>query len=61
LSLKGFHVVFVAAALALTGWLGWWAWQTGRTGWVAAAAAAAVGLVVSGVWFLRKMRGVSYL
>ena len=61
MSLKAFHVVFVLAALALAGWMAAWAWQAGRTGWVAVAAAAAVALVVYGIWFLRKMRGVSYL
>lgn len=68
MSLKAFHVVFIAAALVLAGWTGWWSWnhwQSGAGGgWLAlalACVAAMVGLVVYGVWFLKKTRGVSYL
>jgi hypothetical protein len=68
MSLKAFHVVFIAAALVLAGWTGWWSWsqwQSGAEGgWLALAAACAaamVGLVVYGIWFLEKTRGVSYL
>jgi hypothetical protein len=68
MSLKAFHVVFVAAAILLAGWTGWWAWQRwaagdggGWLGLAAACAAAVVGLVVYGAWFLRKTKGVSYL
>ena len=62
MSLKLFHVVFVAAALALALWTGVWALGEGGAVWLAACCfAVAAGLVVYGVWFLRKMRGVSYL
>jgi hypothetical protein len=68
MSLKAFHVVFIAAALVLAGWTGRWSWnqwQSGAEGgWLALAAACAaamVALVVYGVWFLKKTRGVSYL
>lgn len=68
MSLKAFHVVFIAAALVLAGWTGWWSWdrwQAGAGGGSLALAvtcgAALVALVVYGAWFLRKTRGVSYL
>lgn len=62
MSLKLFHVVFIAAALALALWTGMWALGEGSAVWLAVASfAAAAGLVVYGAWFLRKMRGVSYL
>ena len=68
MSLKAFHVVFVAAALALSGWTGWWSWARWQAGdgggWLAmalACGAAMVALVVYGIWFLKKTRGVSYL
>ncbi len=68
MSLKAFHVFFVCASIILT--LGFAAWSTQaylQTG----AAESLVMSVVSfcgalllgwyGVWFLRKLRGVSYL
>lgn len=68
MSLKAFHVVFIAAALVLAGWTAWWSWGRWATGdggsWLALAAAcgaAVVALVVYGAWFLRKTREVSYL
>lgn len=62
MSLKLFHVVFVAAALVLALWTGVWALGEGGALWLAVCCfVAAAGLVVYGVWFLRKMRGVSYL
>lgn len=67
MSLKAFHVAFIAASILLSGWVAWWA--TGRArgeggGWwllAGGGAAAAVALAVYGVWFLRKTRGMSYL
>lgn len=68
MSLKGFHIVFVTLstllALAFAGW-SFRLWSHGGGGLYlalsVAAAVAAVGLVVYGVWFLRKMKDVSSL
>jgi hypothetical protein len=68
MSLRLFHIVFIAAAIVLAAWTGWWSWARYAAGigpgwaWLAAACAAAVvGLAVYGVWFLEKTRGVSFL
>jgi hypothetical protein len=66
MSLKAFHVIFMAAAVLLSIGLGVWSLDQRAQGqpgaWVAYAAAAfvvALGLVAYEVWFLRKTRKVS--
>ena len=66
MSLKGFHVVFICAAVLLAVGLGLWSLdqrQHGRPGeWLVYAVASfvvALGLVGYEVWFLKKMRRVS--
>jgi hypothetical protein len=68
MSLKAFHVVFVASSVMLC--LVFAAWAFGRyqqagmasdLGWSIGSVAAAVGLVVYGGYFLRKLRNISYL
>lgn len=68
MSLKAFHVVFISAATLLLTGFGAWAVRAylhaAGAGYLAmgiAALAAAVALVVYGVWFLKKMKDVSYL
>ena len=68
MGLKAFHIVFILASIALAVGFGLWAArdfaQSGS--WVSLAlgvssfAGSAV-LVVYGVWFLRKLKGVGYL
>lgn len=68
MSLKAFHVAFVAistlGALAFAVWCMRYAAAGAGGGYYALAAgsvAAAVALVVYGVWFLKKTKNVSYL
>lgn len=61
MSLRFFHVVFIIASMGLTLWMGVWALGQGGGGWTAVAVAcfaAFAGLVVYGVWFVRKTRGL---
>ncbi len=67
-SLKGFHVFFIAISLILT--LGFGVWEirdyaeAGKRASLylgAGSFAVALLLAVYGVWFLRKLRGVSYV
>ncbi len=65
MSLKHIHVVFIAAATALSVVFGAWCWAQwkadGGVGMLIGAggsAATAVGLLVYGRWFLLKMRGM---
>ena len=65
MSLKHIHVVFIAAATALSVVFGAWCYAQWKSDGGAAmlagtagSAAAALGLLVYGRWFLVKMRGV---
>lgn len=67
MSLKAFHVAFVAistlGAIAFALWCLRHAPAAGSAYYAMGAASAllAVALVVYGVWFLKKMKNVSYL
>lgn len=68
MSLKAFHVVFVAASVVLMTFLSGWgfvSYQETRSSeylvWSLCAACAVVGLLVYGRFFLRKLRDVSFL
>jgi len=68
MSLKAFHIVFVAASVILMAFLTGWsflAYQETHAAdylvWSLCAACSVVGLVVYGRFFLRKLRNISYL
>jgi len=68
MSLKAFHVVFIAASASLAGVMAAWAlgnWRSGGGGsdlaWGVGSAMAALALVGYGVAFVRKLRHISYL
>lgn len=68
MSLKAFHIVFVIASVVLGLGFGIWAIvqfaHAGSAAMMALGIASlvfAVGMVVYGVWFLRKLKNVSYL
>lgn len=60
MSLKAVHLLFIVLSALLSAGLGWWAWE--RYPLMAGACAVlAVGLAVYGVWFVKKLKDVSYL
>jgi hypothetical protein len=68
MTLKAFHVVFIALATVTAAGFGVWSLHAfltqrgiGNLLLGALSLAVAVGLVVYGVWFLKKMKDVSYL
>ena len=68
MSLKAFHIVFVAASVVLMAFLSGWrflAYQethsTEYLVWSSCAAGSVVGLVIYGRFFLRKLRNISFL
>ncbi len=67
MGLKTFHIVFIVVSTLLCAFLGAWSIQRfsadGDVGGLAigiGSLAAAVVLVVYGVWFLRKLKHVSF-
>lgn len=68
MSLKAFHVVFIIASFALALGFGFWAlreWRAGEGGGYAAmgiaSLAIAAAIIPYSIWFLRKLKRVSYL
>jgi hypothetical protein len=68
MSLKAFHVVFIAASLLLTLGFGVWGVRDHAATGNAMSLYLGVGsfivsalLAVYGVWFLRKLRNISYV
>jgi hypothetical protein len=68
MSLKALHVLFITASTLLALGVAVWAFRTwsagagaGYLGLAGGSALFAVALVVYGAWFLKKMKGVSYL
>ncbi len=68
MSLKAFHIFFIVVSIALCVGLGIWTTQDfARSGSFAHLALgvgsfiASILLACYGVWFLRKLKGVSYL
>ena len=68
MSLKAFHVFFIVVSMALCVGLGVWATQdfarSGSGVHLALGVGSFIGSILLawyGVWFLRKLKGVSYL
>lgn len=68
MSLKAFHVVFIAVSILFCGFFALWAIDAlvhgggaVYAGYAAGGAAAGVGLAVYGPWMLKKLRNESYL
>ncbi len=68
MSLKAFHIFFIVVSMVLCVGVGVWATQDfGRSGsWGhltlgVGSFAGSIALACYGVWFLRKLKGVSYL
>lgn len=68
MSLKAFHIVFMTASILLALVFGGWTFSQYRAGGGPLLLAASVGCLVAAIgmfayalWFLRKLRNVSYL
>jgi membrane protein YdbS with pleckstrin-like domain len=61
MSLKAFHLIFVTLLTSLSFGCAAWAFQAGNTFWGVAAALTGVLVIVYGVYFLKKLKNVSYL
>lgn len=61
MSLKAFHLIFVTLLTSLSFGCAAWAFQAGSTFWGVTAAVTGVMVIVYGVYFLKKLKNVSYL
>jgi hypothetical protein len=61
MSLKAFHLIFVTLLTSLSFGCSAWAFQTGNTGWGVAGIAAGVLVIIYGIYFLKKLKKISYL
>jgi len=61
MSLKAFHLIFVALLTGLCFGCAVWAFQGGSAGWGVTGIAAGIFVIVYGIYFLRKLKNVSYL
>jgi hypothetical protein len=61
MSLKAFHLIFVTLLTGLSFGCAAWAFQAGAAFWGVVAAIAGVFVIVYGVYFLKKLKNVSYL
>lgn len=61
MSLKAFHLIFVTLLTSLSFGCAAWAFQAGRFFWGVAGIAAGILVIVYGIYFLKKLKNVSYL
>ncbi|MDR3406663.1 MAG: hypothetical protein P4L99_29530 [Chthoniobacter sp.] len=56
MSLKAFHILFIALATVLAAGCAWWAFANSIAPFGAASAASAVALFIYGIYFVKKSR-----
>jgi hypothetical protein len=61
MSLKAFHLIFVTLLTALSIGCAIWAFQAGSALWGAVSVITGIFVVIYGIYFLRKLKNVSYL
>ena len=61
MSLKAFHLLFVTLLTALSFGCAAWAFQTGSVLWGVTGVVAGMLVIVYGIYFLKKLKNVSYL
>jgi len=61
MSLKAFHLIFVTLLTTLSFACAAWAFVAGNAFWGAAGIAAGIFVIVYGIYFLKKLKNVSYL
>lgn len=61
MSLKAFHLIFVTLLTGLSFGCAAWAFEAGSAFWGVTALIAGVIVIVYGIYFLKKLKNVSYL
>ena len=61
MSLKAFHLIFVTLLTALSFGCAAWAFTAGSILWGALGIVAGIFVIVYGIYFLKKLKTISYL
>jgi hypothetical protein len=61
MSLKAFHLIFVTLLTSLSFGCAAWAFSEGSAVWGVVGIAAGILVIVYGIYFLKKLKNVSYL
>jgi len=61
MSLKAFHLIFVTLLTSLSFGCAAWAFQAGNAFWGGMGILAGITVIVYGVYFLKKLKKISYL
>ena len=61
MSLNAFHLIFDTLLTTLSFGCAAWAFQAGSVFWGVAGIAAGIFVIVYGIYFLKKLKNVSYL
>ena len=61
MSLKAFHLIFVTLLTSLSIGCAVWAFQAGSVFWGVAGIAVGLLVVIYGIYFLKKLKKISYL
>ena len=61
MSLKAFHLIFVTLLTALSFGFAAWAFSNGHPGFGVAGIATGILVIIYGVYFLKKLKKISYL
>jgi hypothetical protein len=61
MSLKAFHLIFVTLLTSLSFGCAAWAFNAGSVIWGATGVVAGLFVIIYGIYFLKKLKNVSYL
>ena len=61
MSLKAFHLIFVTLLTSLSFGCAAWAFNSGRSGWGAVGIVTGILVIIYGIYFLKKLKKISYL
>jgi len=61
MSLKAVHLIFVTLLTSLSFSCAAWAFQAGSVFWGVTSVAAGIFVIVYGIYFLKKLKNISYL
>jgi len=61
MSLKAFHLIFVTLLTSLAFGCAAWAFQAGSAVWGATAIGTGILVIIYGIYFLKKLKKVSFL